>query len=348
MATDAMIPGGVGRHIKDLARGFIERRCEVSLTAPAGSAMRQTADELGVPFTAFARAPGGADIWHLHLADTYHRGSVHQLARARLRNHRIVLTEHLPRSNASDAALTEDRRTPGAHAAKTAFKRIQFAVTHAVVAVSSGSRSFLIDRYGLAPDKVVAISNGVDLSRFASSAGLPVTEPPVVLAVGALVRQKGHDLLIRAAAASRGDWRVVIAGEGPHRQELQRLADAVAPGRVELVGWLDDIRADMLAATAVCVPSRWEACAYVVPEAMALGRPVVATRVDGISDMIVHGHSGIVVDPDDPAKLAVEIDRLVDTRALAASIATTARQAAAGFGVDRMVRDTFELYRSLR
>lgn len=349
LATDARTAGGVGRHLADLAGGLLPRGVQVSFAGPRGSSVGRVAADLEVPFVAFEDGPSRADVWHLHLADTYDRRSVRVLAQARVSSRRVVVTEHLPRSNASDATLTDDRRTPGAASAKTMFKRVQLGLAHSVIAVSEGSRRFLIDRYGLRPDRVVTIHNGVDLDRFAAAAVTrpPAGDPPVVVAVGSLIRQKGHDLLIRAAAQSRAGWRVVVAGSGPQHDELVRLAGAVAPGRVEFRGWVDDVRALMLGASVVCLPSRWESFGYAALEGMALGRPVVATRVDGVDEVVHDGTSGLLVRPEDPAALAAAVDRVVTDARLAGELADNARRDVAAFGLESMVGKTLTHYRSL-
>ena len=344
LATDARGAGGVGRHIRDLAEGLIRRGVRVRLAGPAGSRLTEVADRLGVRFRAFEQGADRADVWHLHLADTFDRRSLRVLAGARLNSRRVVVTEHLPRTNASDPDLTADRRRRGAYLAKTVFKRLQLGLAHSVITVSTGSRRFLIDRYGLAGSRIVTIHNGV-----------PLDGPPrpldasakTVLAVGSLIRQKGHDVLIHAAAATGNDWTVVVAGAGPHHDDLTDLAHRVAPGRVRLSGWVDDVPALMARASVVCLPSRWESFAYVPLEAMAMGVPVVASRVDGIDEVVTDGTSGLLVEPDDPRALAAAIDRLIDDTRFAGAVRDSARRAVAGFGVDTMVDKTLAHYHRL-
>ena len=348
LATDARTAGGVGRHIADLAWGLRERGADVRLAAPDGSSLERTAADLGAGFRPFSSGIERADIWHLHLADTYARISPRLLSRARLTGRRVLVTEHLPRSNASDASLSDDPRTPGAAAAKWGFKRIQLALAHSVVTVSAGSRRFLIDRYGLPPERVVHINNGIRLEPLRAMSVPPTGNlPPIVVAVGSLIRQKGHDVLIRSAALSRHGWQVVVAGSGPQQDSLRRLADEVAPGRVRFHGWVDDIPTLMRDAAVVCMPSRWESFGYVLLEAMALGRPVVATRVDGMDEVLTDGMTGLLVPPDDPAALATAVDRLVGDTALAGEVVARAGAAVSAFDLDSMIDKTLTHYRSL-
>jgi len=348
LATDARTAGGVGRHLRDLAEGLRARQVEVSLAAPGGSGIAGVAADLGLRFTAFEAGLDRADVWHLHLADTFYRPSVPLLLRARRAGRRVVVTEHLPRSNASDAALSPDPRTPGAALAKTVFKRGQLGLAHSVIAVSEGSRRFLIGRYGLSARRVTGIHNGVDLDRFTpSDSPRPSGGRGAVVAVGSLIRQKGHDVLIRAAARSRLGWDVVIAGTGPQEPDLRRLAGSEAPGRVRFAGWVDDIPRLMREAALVCLPSRWESFAYVPLEAMAMGLPVVAARVDGVDEVVTHESSGLLVRPDDPEALAAAVDRVLGEAGLAESLGRNARRDVTGFGLARMTDMTLNHYRSL-
>jgi glycosyltransferase involved in cell wall biosynthesis len=348
LATDAHTPGGVGRHVEDLATGLMSRGIEVSLAGPRSSAIADLATDLRIPFAPFADGPDRADVWHLHLARTYDLRTLPVLARARLTSRRVVVTEHLPRSDASDASLSHDPRTFGAATAKTAFKRLQLGLAHSVIAVSEGSRRFLMNRYGLDASRVVTIHNGVDVARFApTSARVPGVQAPTVVAVGSLIRQKGHDVLIRAAARARTPWRIAVAGTGPQLEALERLAEEVAPGRVAFHGWVEDVASLMRESAAVCLPSRWESFNYALLDAMTVGRPVIASRVDGTDEALSHGASGLLVPPNDPVALAAAVDQIVEDSTLAGHLAATARRDVAAFGLDHMIDKTITHYRSL-
>jgi glycosyltransferase involved in cell wall biosynthesis len=148
---------------------------------------------------------------------------------------------------------------------------------------------------------------------------------PVVLGVGRLVAQKGFDVLVTAAARWRGRNPApltVIAGDGPlvtdlHRQARQARADVL------LLGRRDDVPALLAVADVVAVPSRWEARALVLQEAMRSGRPVVATRVGGTPGLTGED-SAVLIEPDDPTALATAVIRLLDDPPLAAALGRAA------------------------
>jgi glycosyltransferase involved in cell wall biosynthesis len=166
--------------------------------------------------------------------------------------------------------------------------------------------------------------------RAAVRSELGVTaDRPVVLAVGRLAGQKDYATLLRAA----GSWRqrdpqplVVVAGDGPELEPLQRVIDAQHLP-VRLLGRRDDVP-DLLAAADVYVlTSRWEARALVVQEAMAAGLPVVATAVGGVPDLVEDG--ALLVPAGDAAAVAEEVARLLDEPALRRRLATRATAIAA-------------------
>jgi len=161
---------------------------------------------------------------------------------------------------------------------------------------------------------------------------LTVAGRPVVLAAGRLAPQKGLDVLIDAAARWRDrDPRpvTVIAGDGPLAEALRARAAGLADGDVRLLGHRSDVPALLAAADVVVVPSRWEARALIVQEAMRAGRPVVASRVGGIPDLT--GAGALLVPPGDPAALAAAVAAVLDQPALAARLCRAARAQATSF-----------------
>jgi glycosyltransferase involved in cell wall biosynthesis len=155
---------------------------------------------------------------------------------------------------------------------------------------------------------------------------------PVVLAAGRLAPQKGLDVLIDAAAYwQQRDPRpvTVIAGEGPLERALRGQAAGLADGDVRLLGQRSDLPALLAAADVVVVPSRWEARALIVQEAMRAGRPVVASRVGGIPDLT--GAGALLVPPGDPAALAAAVTAVLDQPALAARLSRAASAKATSF-----------------
>lgn len=191
----------------------------------------------------------------------------------------------------------------------------------AVVAPSQVVLDELVAAFG-GLDAAEVIPNAVDLSEFGRPR--PAADPagPYVLAAGRLVAQKGFDVLLegyaRARPALRGH-RLVIAGDGPERATLERLADRLgAAPHVAFAGSVGRPRIAelMRGAAAFAFPSRREAFGIALLEAMAAGTPAVAARVGGIPEFARDGENALLVPPDDADRLGAALVRLVTDPAL--------------------------------
>jgi rhamnosyl/mannosyltransferase len=172
----------------------------------------------------------------------------------------------------------------------------------------------------------------------------------IVLAAGRLVYYKGFEYLVRAL---RGvDAALLIAGDGPLRGELRRLADEARVGeRVTLLGSVPDLRPYYHAADVFALPSvaRSEAFGIVQLEAMACGVPVVNTALDsGVPFVSPHGVSGLTVPPADVEALAAALTRLLDDAPLRRRLGEGGRARVAGeLSAERMARRTLDLYHAV-
>jgi glycosyltransferase involved in cell wall biosynthesis len=158
---------------------------------------------------------------------------------------------------------------------------------------------------------------------------------PVVGFVGRLIPRKGPLELVQAAAAIRAvrpEVRVVVVGDDPYEDEDPEYAAAVraAPG-VDHVGRVAEAAGIMRHLDVLVLPSRQEPFGTVVAEAMAAGTPVVATRVDGLPELVEDGVTGALVEPGDTAALAVAVLRVLAERE---QMGEAARAAAQRFGAD--------------
>jgi len=191
---------------------------------------------------------------------------------------------------------------------------------------------------GVDGSRVTIVHNAVrppsPMDAAAARRALCLESEHVVVAIGRLSREKGHDVLIDACAALppplRARTALVIAGDGPERPRLARLA-AARGVRLRLDGYRDDVRPWYAAADVFVLPSRSEGSPNVLLEALAAGCPIVATRVGGVSEIAEDGVSASLVPADQPRALASAIERVLTTPALAARLAEGARHAAARF-----------------
>lgn len=182
--------------------------------------------------------------------------------------------------------------------------------THRIVCVSDAERRTGEAAGVRAPWSV--IHNGVDVARFGATAPPEDSaDGPTVVCVGRLCRQKGQDVLLAAwpAVLERVPTaRLVLVGDGPDAERLR----AAAPPSVRFTGNIDDTAPWYRAADLVVLPSRWEGMALAPLEAMASGRPVVVSDVDGARESLPPGHEPLcLVPPEDPAALAAAVGRLL-------------------------------------
>jgi glycosyltransferase involved in cell wall biosynthesis len=158
---------------------------------------------------------------------------------------------------------------------------------------------------------------------------------PVIGFVGRLVPRKGALDLVKAAPAIRAvrpDVRIVIVGDDPYEDEESEYAAAVrASDEVDHVGRVAEAAGILGHLDVLVLPSRQEPFGTVVAEAMAAGTPVVATRVDGLPELVTDGLTGALVEPGDTAALAVAVLRVLEERD---TMSTAARTSAARFGAD--------------
>lgn len=184
-------------------------------------------------------------------------------------------------------------------------------------------------------------------------APLPLVAPRV-LCLGRLVHQKGFDLALAAFAALTRCFRgarLLVAGDGPARPALERHSAALGlTGAVDFLGWIspEAVPALINQATLVVVPSRHEAFGGVAAEAALMARPVVATRVGGLPEVITHRATGLLVEPEDPAALADAIAFLLSHPETAEQFGQAGRrQAQERFALEPYVDAYDALYRRL-
>lgn len=206
------------------------------------------------------------------------------------------------------------------------LNRLAFRRFDAVIALTRFYARYLVET-GLSASRVHCIPSGFEWGTL-SDVPLPdATNAFTIGLAGRLSEEKQIDLFLRAAARVRGDGRNVlylIAGDGPLRGELERLRDVLGlRDVVSMPGFL--VRQEFLARVhAVALTSRIENMPYTLMEAMAAGRPVIATAVGGIPDLIDDGVTGLMVEPDSVEAIAEAMTRLADDKALFDRLASAA------------------------
>lgn len=179
-------------------------------------------------------------------------------------------------------------------------------------------------------------------------------EPPRLLCLGRLSREKGFDLALSAFASILGRFpqaRLVMAGDGPERGALEKQAAQLnLTHAVEWLGWIapENVAGLLTTVTMILLPSRYEGLPSVAVEAALMGRPVVATKVGGLAEVVRHGSTGLLVPVEDSAALARSIEYLLNHPQKAASFGNAARpRAQEQFAFDQYIARYHALYQQL-
>jgi len=254
-------------------------------------------------------------------------------------------------------------------------ERTAFEGADAVIAVSAGMRTDVLDSYGnLDPDRVHVVKNGIDPDEFSPDSGTDIVTDlgidlhrPSVVFVGRITRQKGLIHLVRAAEQLDPDTQVVLLAGAPDTPEIARqVADAFAHLQSTRGGvlWIEEmlprhhVRQVLSHATVFACPSIYEPLGIVNLEAMACETAVVASAVGGIPEVVVDGETGYLVpyDPaqaDDPAAIATfegglanRINSLTRDPALARTFGQAGRQRCIDeFSWAKIAAETVAVYR---
>ena len=217
-------------------------------------------------------------------------------------------------------------------------------------------------KLGIGDPKTYAyIPSGIDIKAFQNSNNngnreikrqmLGLTDHiPVIGTVSRLVRDKGLELILEAAAQLKAKglkFHMVWVGDGPMRAELERMAQSLGVAdRLSITGMCTDVPAWISCFDIFVLPTMWEGMGRVFLEAQAAGIPVIGTKVGGVPDVVRDGETGILIQPNDVKALAEMIELLITNAELRRRMGVAAAQFASNeqFQVEFMVRKIEEVY----
>ena len=283
----------------------------------------------------------GADILHMH---GYGASTFGRVAAAR-RGWPTVLHEH--------ANLTD---TPWF---QKVADRLLAPQTDLAIAVSRSTADF-VTRARLVPaSRTRVVYLGAPVAEFArphsdaevGAARAALGLPPHARIVGTVTRlmpSKGNEYLVAAATRildGAPDVHLCIVGEGELRADLERQAhDLGVADRVHFSGFTRDVAGALAAFDLVVFPSLWEGTPLTAFEALAAGRPIIASDADGLSDILHDGRDAVIVPKRDAGALAAAILALLDDPDRRAALAAAARTTGAGYDIAAFVRKMERLY----
>ena len=329
--------GGIERFVVYLADGLSARGVDVSVTCPISSPLDERltagtripmnlADQFStVGLAAYMRLfkKRKFDVIHVHFSPDY----VMPTMAARLtRQPCVIMSRHVA--------------VPWSKAKANRYMKL---VDH-IVPVSDAVKRQLLES-GVPAEKMTVAKAGVPTPEFLGE--VPTERKDGVLRVGSfsrLVKEKGIDVLIEAAYLAEG-VEVVIYGDGPEKSSLRQLAG----GRVEMPGKVNDVAMAMAACDVVVVPSTWEeAFPYAVLEAFSVGRPVIASRIGGLPELVKPAATGYLFQPGNPTALAVELSKAKADRGQLRTMGERARAVhRSEYTVEKMAERFDTLYQRL-
>jgi glycosyltransferase involved in cell wall biosynthesis len=328
------------------ARGWDVQFAHLHEGEPGAAEFARRLSEAGIPVEGI-RLPGA--VGPLAFA---------QLLRVVRRTRPAILHTHLVHADFYGLTTGALARVPVRVSTKHGFnpfrERRAFAVAdrsvarlaHLQIAISGGLARYLAETEGFD-------EHAFEIVHYGIAAG---PEPPPyaggsrLLCVGRLVPVKGIDTLLRAFAVvvrEQPELTLDIAGDGPLRGELESLAIGLGlSDAVRFLGRVEGVTAEMEQAVAVVVPSLGEGFGMVALEAAERGRPVIASAVGGLPEIVDDGRTGVLVPRADSPALAAAIVDLVRDPARAAALGQAARERAlAEFSLARCADRTDSLYR---
>ncbi len=232
--------------------------------------------------------------------------------------------------------------------------------TDVAVAVSNAVADFLRTGRSVPREKIQVIWNGINLQAFRRPDRKKAEEfrrrfadrsQKLIGTVTRLREEKGNRYFIQAAHEVLQDFpnaRFVLVGDGPERAVLEKLvAQLGLQPRVHFAGFVDDVPAALAAFDIAVIPSLREGFGLALAEAMAAGKPVVATRVGGMMEMAEHEQNALLVPPANSPALAKALLQLIKNRAQAAGLGEAARRQSENFSLEKNVAALEALYEHL-
>jgi glycosyltransferase involved in cell wall biosynthesis len=248
------------------------------------------------------------------------------------------------------ATLDEFVNMPHVPAAVAVFRKVQTRVAAAAVQIIVPSEYLkkIVTAWGIPPEKIAVIYNAVPPEETGTvPAAVAALPRPLVVTAGRLVPWKHIDGVVEAVSQTNAS--LAIVGDGPLAAMLAELATAKLAGRSALTGRLShaDTLAVIKGADVFVLNSSYEGLSHLLIETLALGTPIIATRVGGNPEVIEDGVNGLLVPAGDAGALTEAIARVLGDAELRARLRVRAQESATRFSVRTMIPATAKLLASL-
>ena len=363
---DALEFGGGERGFSQLSTGLNKERFKTYLAAHPGSKLEEMAKRENVPF------------FPIDMDRKANFKTIAQLSRI-INQNRIHIV-HSMGARADFFARMAVRKLPGTSLVCTVampvegfdigfIRKIVYKIADRFssryvtqfIAVSKAIKEQLVRRRNIHSDRITVVYNGVELDQYNQSMNasekirhsLGITDDyPIIGSIGRLVYQKGYFHFLQAAKQvyeQKKYVRFVIVGHGPEEDNLKSMAKSLGISHVcTFAGLRRDVPELLSAFDVFVLSSVLEGLPRVVIEAMAMGRPIVATDIDGVREELEEGVTGLLVPPENSDALAKSIIHLLVDKDKSFQMGINARRVAEEkFGVDIMLKKVEKVYEEL-
>lgn len=357
LLTDEMLPGGVSRHVIDLANGLKNNGINVIVAATDGP-FRYRLDE-NIPFVEL----------HLLKKNSYAKNIIGYLSaylklRSIIRHKNIELVHtHKRYSDLLGRVLAREFGMPHLCSCHNTFENLKlFSVfgDHTITC-SNAVQNILIKKYHMDPKKVKTTYYGIkpfskitDIKKIEVYDQLGVSHDKIIIAsVGQLIKAKDRETLLQAIYLLSKDvdldkYVFVILGDGDMKNNLIQIRDELGlENTVKFVHGTFDVELLFNISAFMVLSSVREGFGYVFLEAASIGKPHIATDVGGVSEAIIHNQTGLLVPPKNPEALANAIQTFLSNPSMVSTMGENAKKRfTEKFGYDRFIVETLGTYMS--
>jgi glycosyltransferase involved in cell wall biosynthesis len=348
--------GGAQIHVRDLATHMLAAGHRVAIVGGARGAFSDQLEALRIPF--------------VEVPSLVRELAPHHDARALKRLRQVLgdlgpdlVTIHSSKAGVLARLAARSLRLPalftahgwafasGVHPVRRIlYRELERAVAplaDRIIVVSNFDRELALQARVAAPSRLRVVHNGIPPTSSENEAH-PEREPVKLVMIARFSAQKDHRTLFLAlrALADR-EWHLDLIGDGPLREEAQRLAESLGLARrISFLGTRTDVAELLAAAHAFLLISNWEGFPLTIVEAMRAGLPVIASDVGGCAEAVVDGVTGFVVPRADPGRLSERLRTLLDSPDLRVQLGKEGRvRYATRFTFAHMFEQTFAVYR---
>ena len=238
---------------------------------------------------------------------------------------------------------------------KVILEKLTGDMAQEYIVVSDALKIFCAQKFSIPLEKIVVVRNGIRLEQFAPP-GKELREKlgvksagPLIGAIGRLHREKGLDVLIRSFSRVANEIpgiSLLVIGDGPEKMSLEKLAnDLGMSGRIAFTGFLPEAENYLPLFDLFVLPSRIEAMPIALMQAMAAGKPIVATDVGAVSELVKNNESALLVPPENEMVMAEAISRLLRDPGLSQKLGAVAKsRAEKEFSLDKMIEAYNKIY----